>query len=64
MRASVPMAQLERANQEGALDFVMDGLATGRALHVLTIADGFTREYLALEADSCLSSRRVMRMLD
>jgi hypothetical protein len=42
LRASVPMAQLERANREWALDFVMDGLATGRALRVLTILDGYT----------------------
>jgi putative transposase len=63
-RASVPMAQLERANQEWALDFVMDGLATGRALRVLTIVDGYTRECLAMEVDSCLSSRRVTRVLE
>ena len=63
-RASVPMAQLERANQEWALDFVRDGLATGRALRVLTIVDGYTRECLAMEVDSCLSSRRVTRVLE
>jgi putative transposase len=63
-RASVPLAQLERANQEWALDFVMDGLATGRTLRVLTIVDGYTRECLAMEVDSCLSSRRVTRVLE
>ena len=46
------------------MDFVMDGLATGRAVRVLTIVDSFTRECLALEVDSCLSSRRVTRALE
>jgi putative transposase len=54
MRTAVPMAQLQRANQEWALDFVMDGQASGRALRVLTIVDGYSRECLAMEVDSCL----------
>lgn len=64
VRASVPIAQLERANQEWSMDFVMDGLATGRMLRVLTIVDSYTRECLAIEVDSCLSSRRVTRALE
>ena len=31
------------------MDFVMDGLSTGRALRVLTIVDSYTRECLAME---------------
>ena len=46
------------------MDFVADGLATGRALRIFTLIDSFTRECLALEVDSCLSSRRVTRVLD
>jgi putative transposase len=57
LRPAVPIAQLQRANEEWSMDFVMDGLATGRAVRVLTIVDSFTRECLALEVDSCLSSR-------
>jgi len=63
-RPSAPIAQLERANQEWSMDFVMDGLATGRALRVLTVVDSYTRECLATEVDSCLSSRRVTRALE
>jgi len=63
-RPGVPIAQLERANQEWSMDFVMDGLATGRALRVLTMVDSHTRECLAMEVDSCLSSRRVTRVLE
>ena len=64
MRAAVPVATLVRANQEWSIDFVMDGLATGRVLRMLTAVDGYTRECLAIEVDSCLSSRRVTRVLD
>jgi putative transposase len=63
-RAAEPLANLSKANQEWSMDFVSDGLATGRALRIFTLVDGFTRECLALEVDSCLSSRRVTRVLD
>jgi len=55
---------LSRANQEWSMDFVMDGLATGRALRLLTMVDNYTREWLAIEVDSCLSSQRVTRVLE
>jgi putative transposase len=64
IRPAAPIGQFERANQEWSMDFVMDGLATGRAVRVLTIVDSYTRECLALEVDSCLSSRRVTRALE
>ena len=44
------------------MDFVMDGLATGRAVRALTAVDEYTRECLAIEVDSCLSSQRVTRV--
>lgn len=55
---------LNRANQEWAIDFVADGLATGRGLRMLTVVDSFTRECPAIEVDTGLSSRRVTRVLD
>jgi len=64
IRPAAPIAQYQRANQEWSMDFVMDGLSTGRALRVLTIVDSHTRECLAMEVDSCLSSRRVTRALE
>ncbi len=63
-RAAEPLANLSKANQEWSMDFVSDGLATGRALRIFTLVDSFTRECPALEVDSCLSSRRVTRVLD
>jgi HTH-like domain len=41
---------LVRSNQEWALDFVSDSLATGRGIRLLTVVDAFTRENLSLEA--------------
>jgi putative transposase len=43
---------LSRPNQEWAIDFVSDGLATGRGLRMLTIVDSFTRECPAIEVDT------------
>jgi putative transposase len=51
-------------NQEWAMDFVHDQLATGQKIRTLTIIDTFTRECLALEVDTSLPSRRVIRVLD
>jgi putative transposase len=55
---------LVRSNQEWALDFACDTLATGRGIRVLAVVDAFTRENLSLEVDTSLSSRRVTRSLE
>jgi putative transposase len=61
----VPVSSLVvRRNQEWALDFVCDTLATGRGIRVLAAVDAFTRENLSLEVDTSLSSRRVTRTLE
>ena len=54
----------QRANQEWAMDFVLDGLATGRMVRILTVVDAYTRECVALEADFSLGSGRVTRVLE
>jgi hypothetical protein len=46
------------------MDFIVDGLATGRMARILSVVDAYTRECLALEADTCLGSGRVTRVLD
>jgi putative transposase len=64
IRSAAEGTLLSRANQEWAIDFVSDGLATGRGLRMLTVVDSFTRECPAIEADTGLSSHRVTRVLD
>jgi putative transposase len=59
-----PAALPRSANQRWSLDFVADALSEGRRFRVLCIVDDFTRECLALVADTSLSGRRVARELD
>ena len=56
--------RLTGANQEWAMDFVVDGLATGRMVRILSVVDAYTRECLVLEADFSLGSGRVTRALE
>ena len=46
------------------MDFIVDGLATGRMLRILRVVDAYTRERLALEADTSMGSGRVTRVLE
>ncbi len=59
-----PMALPQAANQRWSLDFVSDTLTDGRRFRVLCVVDDFTRECLALVADTSLSGNRVVRELD
>lgn len=54
----------QRANEQWALDFLQDALASGRTIRLLSVIDVFTREALALEVDTSLPGSRVVRVLD
>lgn len=64
MRASSPLRIYTAANQEWAVDFAHDAIASGRSIRVLSVVDAFTRECLALEVDTSFASRRMTRVLD
>jgi putative transposase len=64
VRAGISQPVLMAPNEEWSLDFVSDGLASGRSMRVLTVVDNFTRECLALEVDTSFASERVTRVLD
>lgn len=51
-------------NEQWALDFLQDALASGRTIRLLSVIDVFTREALALEVDTSLPGSRVVRVLD
>ena len=53
-----------RPNERWCMDFVQDSLLDGRKFRVLTVVDVFTRECLAVQADSALSGRKVAAILD
>jgi putative transposase len=59
-----PMALPQAPNQRWSLDFVSDALADGRRFRILAVVDDFSRECLALVADTSLSGVRVARELD
>ena len=59
-----PMAAPQAANQRWSLDFVSDALMCGRRFRILAVVDDFSRECLALIADTSISGARVARELD
>ncbi len=59
-----PLAVPQGPNQCWALDFVSDALVCGRRFRVLAVVDQFSRECVALVADTSLSGARVGRELD
>lgn len=59
-----PIALPLGANQRWSLDFVSNTLADSRRFRMLAIVDDFTRECLALVADTSISGLRVGRELD
>jgi putative transposase len=59
-----PMAIPQGANQRWSLDFLSDAMTDGRRFRILAIVDDFTRECLALVADTSLPALRVVRQLD
>lgn len=58
-----PMLVPEKPNERWSLDFVSDAFTDGRRFRVLAIVDDFSRECLALVADTSLSGLRVTREL-
>lgn len=59
-----PMLLPQSKNQRWSLDFVSDALSDGRRFRIFAVVDDFTRECLALVADTSLSGARVARELD
>ncbi|MCL4168316.1 UNVERIFIED_CONTAM: hypothetical protein GTU68_055897, partial [Idotea baltica] len=59
-----PMVLPSRTNERWSLDFVSDAFTDGRRFRVLAVVDDFSRECLALVADTSLSGIRMTRELD
>lgn len=59
-----PMTLPQRPNERWSLDFVSDQLTDCRRIRILTVVDDFSRECLALIADTSISGVRVARELD
>ena len=63
-RTRQPLTAVTRANEEWALDFVSDAIASGRHIRLLSVVDAHTRECVALEVDTSFASRRVTGVLE
>jgi putative transposase len=59
-----PLTLPIRRNEVWSMDFVMDSLANGRRLKVLTVVDDCTKEAVDLVADFGISGHYVTRILD
>src|SRR5215475_10043456 len=59
-----PLVLPQGPNQRWSMDFVHDQLSDGRRFRILAIVDDFSRECLALVADTSISGLRVGRELD
>lgn len=60
----VPLVLPRGPNERWSLDFVCDSLCDGRRFRILSVVDDFSRECVALVADTSLPGGRVARELD
>lgn len=60
----VPLPTPTGPNQRWSMDFIHDQLATGRRFRCLTLVDDFTRQCLALYADTSIGGAGVADILD
>ncbi len=59
-----PLVVPNAKNERWSIDFASDTLSDGRRFRILCVVDDFTRECVALVADTSLSGARVARELD
>ena len=63
-REKLPLEQPVSINQKWSMDFMSDALTDGRKFRTFNLIDDFNREVLAVEADTSLPARRVVRVLE
>ena len=59
-----PLMLPTKRNEVWSMDFVMDALATGRRIKILTVVDDCTQEAIDLAVDFGISGHYVTRILD
>ena len=60
----VPLTVATHVNEVWSMDFVSDGLANGRRIKCLTVADDFSHECVDISVDYGISGQYVTRLLD
>ena len=59
-----PLPVVAKPDQQWNMDFTKDSLAGGRCFRTLNVVDACTRECLAIEVDTSLPGKRVVRVLE
>jgi putative transposase len=63
-RVKQPLQQPTTVNRSWSMDFMSDSMVGNRKFRTLNVMDDCSREALAIEVDTSLSARRVIRTLD
>lgn len=63
-RVKQPMVKKELINQSSSMDFKSESIVGGRRFRIFNLIDDCTREVLAIETDTSLSSKRFIRTLE
>lgn len=63
-REKVALEQTDSMNKKWSMDFMSDALTDGRKFRTFNLIDDFNREVLAVEADTSLPAKRVVRVLE
>jgi putative transposase len=63
-RVKQPLVKQEEINQSWSMDFMSDSMVGGRRFRTFNLIDDCTREVLAIEIDTSLSSKRIIRTLE
>ena len=63
-RVKQPLLKQEQINQSWSMDFMSDSMVNGRMFRTFNLIDDCTREVLAIEIDTSLSSKRIIRILE
>ncbi|GAB3430221.1 hypothetical protein GCM10027516_37980 [Niabella aquatica] len=63
-RVKQPLQQQTEVNKTWSMDFMSDSMTGNRKFRTFNVMDDCSREVLAIEVDTSLSSKRVIRTLD
>jgi putative transposase len=63
-RVKQPLTQQHKINHTWSMDFMSDAIVGNRKFRTFNLLDDCSREALAIEVDTSLSSERIIRVLD
>jgi len=63
-RIMQPLSVPAQPNLAWSVDFMSDSLTDGRKFRLFNVIDDFSRESLAIEVDTSLPARRIIRVLN